>query len=115
MSPLMLVLSLSSTAHASESFCAALKGSSSSTAALERALEAGADPNQQCSYQINHVPDAMFIASIIILPLLPLAILADRPHNPPAESLDQLLDNPALWRLLVARGLDPREIGRAHV
>ena len=177
MSPLMLVLSLSSTAHASESFCAALKGSSTSTAALERALEAGADPNQQCSYQINHVPDAMFIASIIILPLLPLAILADRPHNPPAlsiailrgrpayvevlleygadpmkssgkrapaplplaigkdlsrggtrytgllladveeipsrllvysESLDQLLDNPALWRLLVARGLDPR-------
>ena len=107
MSPLMLALSLSSTAEGSESFCSALKGSSSSTVALERALKAGADPNQQCSYQINHVPAAMFIASVIILPLLPLAILADRPHNPPALSVAILRGRPAYVELLLEYGADP--------
>ncbi|MFT5587131.1 MAG: ankyrin repeat protein [Cognaticolwellia sp.] len=107
MSPLMLALSLSSTAEADPNLCSAVKASSTSSAPLKRALEAGADPNQQCSYQINHVPDAMFIASVIILPLLPLAILAGRPHNPPALSVAILRGRPAYVELLLEYGADP--------
>lgn len=107
MSPLLLALSLTSPAEASESLCAAVKTSSTSTAPLKRALEAGADPNQQCSYQINHVPPAMMIASVIILPLLPIAILADRPHNPPALSVAILRGRPAYVSLLLEYGADP--------